>query len=401
MPERMIHLRLLPLFLLAAAMPFSVAAGGIAAALVIVTAGAMAWRERGRAAWPPRAVLVAFGALILAYFVATAAALPYPMNWHKFGEELWLKLLLIAVPVLAGEHARRLPRVLGVLLLAASLVAVYTFWQHGSGVDPVRDRSLVSPEGQIHVSGFFSHHLSWGGHLLAVILAAAAWLLAGRWRPRSGLLGLVLVLCGLSLTWTLARSAFLGVLAGLAVIVACVPGRRRVAGAVVLLVPVLVGLIVPDLRTRLVETLDPTVNETRVNLWESSLHGVAARPLTGWGPGNFEFMMEDHEVPGEYDVRGHAHNDLLMHGVNAGVPGLLAALALILTVAAALWRGWRRRVPAAWLALAALAVQAGITVAGIFQVYQTDDEVELAVYLVLGCGLAVAGQATAESPDTD
>jgi hypothetical protein len=45
----------------------------------------------------------------------------------------------------------------------------------------------------------------------------------------------------------------------------------------------------------------------------------------------------------------------------------------------------------------ALAVQAGITVAGFFQVFQTDDEVEMLLYFVLGCALALAQEREVET----
>ena len=72
-------------------------------------------------------------------------------------------------------------------------------------------------------------------------------------------------------------------------------------------------------------------------------------------------------------------------------------LALLVTTCLVFWTGWRRQVSGAWILLGAVAVQVGITVAGFFQVYQTDDEVEILLYFVLGCALAVAGQAQADA----
>ena len=46
----------------------------------------------------------------------------------------------------------------------------------------------------------------------------------------------------------------------------------------------------------------------------------------GWGQGNFDAMLEEHEVEGYYESRSHSHNDYLMNAVNAGIPGFLAAL---------------------------------------------------------------------------
>ena len=100
--------------------------------------------------------------------------------------------------------------------------------------------------------------------------------------------------------------------------------------------------------------------------------------------------MSAHEVEGFYDTRAHAHNDYLMHAVNGGLLGLGAALALLMVSVAVLWRGRRRCPPEdAWIPLAGVATQVAFAVAGLFQVYQTDDEPELALYFLLGCGLAL------------
>ena len=108
---------------------------------------------------------------------------------------------------------------------------------------------------------------------------------------------------------------------------------------------------------------------------------------------------------GYYDVRGHAHNDFVMHAVNAGVLGLLAALALLVVVTWLLWRGYRRTLtrdaPYGWVLLGGVAAQIAVSVAGLFQVYQTDDEVEMLLYFLLGCGLGLLPRARWTAAVTD
>ncbi len=127
---------------------------------------------------------------------------------------------------------------------------------------------------------------------------------------------------------------------------------------------------------------------TRPNLWRSSLAGIADRPLRGWGQGNFDKMMQQHEVPGFYESRAHSHNDYLMHAVNAGLPGLAAALWLLVAVLVYLHTGWRRAGSGSWVVAGAAGAQIAVAVAGFFQVFQTDDEPEMMLYFILGCGVA-------------
>jgi len=392
MTDRETILRLLPLYILAAALPVSLSVASTCTGLVLVAAIIVAVRERSRAAWPPRAVLLALTALVAVYLVSVLAAPPAPRHWHKFGEELWIKLMLVAIPVLVGGRVRHLPRLIGVTLVAGGVASLFGIWQHFSGIDPLRGgRSLMTEWGHNSAAAFFGHHLSWGGQLLILILMLAAWLLFTSWRRARLWLVLLLALHGLALAWSYARSPLLGVAVGFVVLVLLLRGRRRLLGAALLVVPALASLALPEMRLHLERLTWMHRHETRLNLWESSLDGIAARPLTGWGPGNFDVMMAGHEVSGYYEVRAHSHNDLLMHGVNAGLPGILAAVALLVAVCWVLFRAWRRGGSRAWLAAGALAVQAGITMAGMFQVYQTDDEVEMLLYVVLGLALAAAG----------
>jgi O-antigen ligase len=197
---------------------------------------------------------------------------------------------------------------------------------------------------------------------------------------------------GLALIWSLARSAQLGVFATAVFLMFTLPpGRWRRAGTAGLAAVVVVMLAIPVIRTRAVESFTDEKEVTRPNLWRSSVAGIADRPLLGWGPGNFAVMLEHHEVPGYYESRAHSHNDFLMHAVNGGILGLAAAVWLLVAIVRACWTGWRRGGPGSWLLLGGVAVQVGISVAGMFQVFQTDDECEIVLYLVLGCCLALTG----------
>lgn len=384
-------LRLVPLYLLACAAPVSLSVGTVAAGLCLLAAAGVLAVERDRSLLPPAPVLWGLAALIGTYALATAGAPEGQHRWDKLVEENWLKLLLVAVPVLAAGRPRHGARILLVLLVSSAVAAAFGCWQHFTGWDPLRGRSLVTEFGHVAVTGFVNHKLSFGGQLLVAVLAAATWTTAPRdpggrrtWPVGAGLLALL----GLALIWTYARGPWLGVAAGLVVLVLLLEGRRRLVGLALLAAPLAASLLQSDLRGHLGRAASLAANETRLNLWRSSLAGIADRPLLGWGPGNFGAMLARHEVTGFYDTRAHAHNDLLMHGVNAGVPGALASLLLYGGLAVALLRAWHRRATLRWVPLAGVVVLAGLAVAGLFQVFHTDDEVELVFCLVLGLGLA-------------
>jgi len=367
-----------PLLLLAVAAPLSMAAGSLLTGLVLATGLLVGvrsgrWRDPGPVAIT-LLLFVAIGAL------ATLAT-PFDSRWDKFVDEHWIKFLVLAVPAL-GLPAFWIRRVVLVFLTVSSLVAIYAIAQHFTGVDLWRG-GTTNAEGDRYLSGgFFGHHLTYGGHVLVAWCAGIAGAIAAARHRRYPALGaslVAIVLLSLALLWSQARSAQIGALA---------------AGGV--FVAIAAAALTPTLAARFTELADLENEVTRLNLWRSALAGIRDRPWLGWGPGNFSIMQGLHEVEGFYDSRAHTHQDYLMHAVNAGIPGLLAALALL--------GAWLTRLARTardfWVGTAALAAGVGLAAAGFFQVFQTDDEVEISLYLLVGCGLAIA-QANARSESTD
>jgi len=394
-------LRSLPLYAFALAAPVSVAGGNVAVGSILVGAlVVVAFARRGGdyrtrlGAALPRDVWIALVAYVLVHAAATALAAPGPARWNKFAEEMWLKLLLLGVPLLALGRARDVPRALLLMLASGVVAAGYGIFQHYTGLDLVRGTETHPYGDRFTALGFFGHHLSYGGQVMLLLIVAGALartrLVAG-WRAVVPAVAACTPL-GLGLLWSYARSAQLGAFVAAVVLAWTLPRRWRVGGLIVLVAATALTLTLPSVRMRITETFTDEKEVTRPNLWRSSLAGIGDRPILGWGPGNFDVMLAAHEIPGAYyESRAHAHNDYLMHAVNAGVLGLAAAIALLVVTTRAALRAWRRG--GGWVPLAAVAAQIGISAAGVFQVYQTDDEVEMVLYFLLGCALAVAGAA--------
>lgn len=83
-------------------------------------------------------------------------------------------------------------------------------------------------------------------------------------------------------------------------------------------------------------------NLMRVYVWSGSVNMIKARPLTGFGAGNFEYSYPLYRTPKEKEItpRGvkytKAHNEFLQVWVEMGIFGLLAFMGL-------LWAIFRRR----------------------------------------------------------
>lgn len=79
----------------------------------------------------------------------------------------------------------------------------------------------------------------------------------------------------------------------------------------------------------------------RFELWRAASAIIAARPLTGGGPGTFGYLLHQVADPDPYgpDVYyNNAHNGFLNIAAETGIPSLAAGLWLIAALAAAAWR---------------------------------------------------------------
>jgi O-antigen ligase len=383
----------LPLYAFALAAPLSVAIGSVAVGVLGGFALARQLHPRTRNLVLPSALLVAVAAFVGVHLLATALAAPFPTRWGKTFGEMFLKLLLLAVPLLAADRPRDIERSVRLMLGVGALVAAYGVYQHFTGRDLWRGGLTFNTGHGYFAVGFFGHHLSYGGHVMLLTVAGAAWLLNAMASPGRRRAAFVPLLCTLllaaALLWSHARSAQIGAAVGGVILAALLPGRARWAALGGLAVLAAAAALSPGVGARFLAVGDPATDSTRLMLWQSSVRAVAHRPWLGFGCGNFDDLMHVYGIPAQYDTISHAHNDFLMHAVNAGLLGLAAALGMLGVSVWFLLRARRRAGAATWVVLAALACQGAITAGGLFQVFQTDNEVEMILYFLVGCGIAL------------
>jgi len=368
--------------------PVSLGLGSVFSGVILICGVVVLAFSRDARATLPRPILWPLAAFIAWMAVATATAAPWQSKWPVFGNEVWLKLLILCVPALFYRHPRLIDRAIRVWLAAGALVAAYGIYQHFTGDLLFEDGSSGSQGNRFMAVGFFGHHLTYGGHVAILWILAAAWIFSGQAHGRTRAFAIcVFVLLSFGLLWSYARSAQLAAFVGVIFLGLFLPHRRKLVLGVMLVLISTAVLATPSLRLRFVEAMNLTTEETRLNLWKSSVAAIEERPLTGFGVGNFGEMLSVHEVEGFYDSRAHSHNDYLMHAVNAGLPAMFFALALIGGTLFVLIRD--RDQPRRWIILGAASATVTLAVGGLVQVFQTDDEVEMTLFFLIGCALAL------------
>lgn len=359
--------------------------------------------KRSRLAW---ACLVALGLASLATATALEPRVSFLGNYPDYRG-----LLGIAAAVAIGAGAAAIAVRRGE---ASWLYHVAVVGALGVSVVGVFERAWVSFDQLEHnfvrVSSTLGNSSNLGVYLvLALPLCAGVLLNTGdrrAWRAAAAVaVGLGLV----TLVWTSSRGAWLGLVAALLAGVVVLAAKRRgrqlllviaaLAAVVVLLGAVV--LLTPKAASRLSSLADASSrsSQVRLSMWRSSVRMVADRPLLGFGPNSFVAAFPPYRERGQedgaegYRVTESAHNLFADAGTSAGVPGVLALVAIIAASGVAVAR-WTRSQEDALGPAAVAGALAGSLVALQFH-YVTMDTGPLIASLV---GVLVAAETQTRAP---
>ena len=136
----------------------------------------------------------------------------------------------------------------------------------------------------------------------------------------------------------------------------------------------------------------------RMEIWTRSLAQFSARPLTGWGPGQFQVAFDEGGYQYRYLPEGiflaHAHNMLLEYLVALGVLGALPTLLVILVALWSLCTAGRFR-PLSASAAGLLAALLGFQVFGLSDALAEGGRGALVLWAALGLAGAVVTRSNA------
>ncbi len=337
------------------------------------------------ASWPVRRIqtgrwhlpTVADWPLLLLFVMLPVAiwAAPPPLRtayaWPRGFILVWNLALFAAVTAYAGQSRRHFGWALAGVIAATQLIALIAPLgiERRTKIAILGKILAVIPDFLVGVfagaEGGFSTN-QFAGVLLYLLPLLIALTLAGLWRGgrRDGRWWLIAA-CS---AWMLAvmalaqsRGGLLGLAAGLAVLVLL---QRRagwwVLGGLTLAAPIGVRWLPSWFMDALSDA--PTVRALgglqtltnfRPEVWRAARWGIADFPFTGMGLGTFRvigpLLYPMPSVPDNYDL-AHAHNFFLQTGLDVGLPGLAAVVAIHLLACWVLYRLWHTpgRVGPAW-----------------------------------------------------
>lgn len=134
--------------------------------------------------------------------------------------------------------------------------------------------------------------------------------------------------------------------------------------------------------------------DVRWELWRFSLERIIESPLTGGGFGRraFDLQFRDYHLQSGHAL-WHAHNMVINKGIQMGVPGIVAFLALWASMAHAAWRIRRDQPQLRPWAIACLAMMSGVFVKSMTDDFFIRDHA-LLFWLLCGALLGAAREPT-------
>lgn len=343
----------------------------IAAASILLTIALTCWAAlivRGRA----RVEAPRFYWALVAYAAATLLAAALSLDPRtSLVDSKQLAVFLVVPMVYSLARGERAGSVIDVIVTIGAISAAIGIIEYG-----VLHYDNLGQRPQ----GFLSHYMTYSGLLMLVITTAVARLLFAESRRTWS--ALVMPALVVALAVTLGRSAWIGTVAAVAVLLLMKNWR------LIVLLPVLVGVLfvispqtVSNRARSIFDVNDPT-NRDRIAMLDLGARIVKDHPLAGIGPNMvprvYQRYRPDYAVNA---VNPHLHNVPMQIAAERGLPALAIWFVFVGVLTAGLWR-LRTHPMARVTAGAGLAAVTGMLAAGVAE-YNFGDSEFLMLFLVI------------------
>jgi O-antigen ligase len=369
----------LSFLLLVLTFPWSIAAMGIATGLCLALT--LLARYAGRAPRrEPTPVDVPMLVWLLALCVVSVFAQDPAASWTRVHKGLFPALVGLAAWHAASRPVGR--RALACLLISASLAALF-----GLGLWVAKGASYAS-----RARGLVGHYMTFAGQLVLFTSLAAG--IAALVRDRAWRLGAAgaALLGTLALGATFTRSAWLGLVAALAVVLGATRPRWLIGLALAL--ALVLGFGPASVRDRALSAFDPhhPTNRERTYMWEAGLAMFRDHPATGVGLQDLKPLYDRYKPAEARERAGHLHSVPIHLLATTGVVGFGAFLFLFGSLVFAATRGLRAQLSRGGLAAGVrLGMTAGLVaflIAGLFEWNLGDEELLYPLYTLVGIAWA-------------
>jgi putative inorganic carbon (hco3(-)) transporter len=362
----------------------------IAAEQTCLTVALLAWGVKMllERKWEVKRTLLDWAFLILAAVMILSTAFSIkPMEGVTLGLKKLLLIPIVYLTVNQVQSEKRLKEVVWLLLGVTGLVSLYGIIIYLGGLEE-------------RASATFSIYMTTGGILMMVDLVAIALLLNLKRKREIFALSAIVLLVTACLAVTYTRSAWIGLLVGLLLMVIL---RHRKVLFLFLILAILIPFAHHGIKARAASIVDPKdpTNHERVLMWQAGWKMLKDRPVLGLGPIDMKEPYQKYKLPEAREIVGHLHNNFVQVAATMGVLGLLAFCYWIFAMLRCQVRAYRK-VPGnerfmKGVVLGVLAAYTGFLVTGLFEWNFGTSQVIMMVWLFLGLSLATERLVRAET----
>ncbi len=256
---------------------------------------------------------------------------------------------------------------------------------------------------QVAVKGLHIHHritgfqdiwMTYAGLLMLGIVVTCSILMFTFNKWRDSWLVVLLALMAAAVILSLTRNAWIGAMAGVAVIAFM---RKPISLVIVPALAVAVFLFAPTgVQDRIASVVDlqDDSNRERLLLWRAGAKIWADYPVFGVGQNSFPLVYPEYRDPSVLEPEiSHLHNNFLEIGVERGTIGLLTWISIWATALLVMVKAWLKRGDDTVVEMALAASIGSITAflaAGVFEYNFGDSEIQMLVYFILAIGMAAS-----------
>ncbi len=372
------------LYLVALAMPFSIAITQIAIGIGIVL-----WIVNSVVTGHKRPRRLGLESGFLVFVIAALISLPF--SYQPLQSFIYLKRFLLIPVIYLLACSLRDPRIYQRLILLFlisitlySVTGIYSYFQHPT----VRVRHI-------------QNSMTAGGITMIGALAALGVALYHKhplWRWSSATAAGINLIC---LILTSTRGSWLGFLAGLVIMI------FRTHRKWLLALPVLIAIIwvaQPEAFShRVTHMFDPTwqTNAKRLKWWHTGWEIFKDHPIVGIGDVSTQPIYRQYAAPEETEMIGHFHSNYIHIAVTMGIIGLVAFLFMLGQVFYRLGEHLKATNPASLLGwpVVALAVMTAFSINGVFEWNYGDQEILTLVWFSVGLAFVTLDNGLNPNPE--
>ena len=269
-----------------------------------------------------------------------------------FISRLWFVIPFYFIAVGIFKNQKNILSFFWLYIISLVIVVIYTTYQHYLfGFDEKIGHWIMSP--------FYNDHTAYGAALAIMLPASIGFIFLKSYsntRRFWALMSTVVLLVGFYLSY--CRAAWLSLTFGAVVLIVI---KLKIKIQWILLSLVVFASIFFLMRTQIIQQMERNKQDSskdlvkhlqsmsnissdasnleRLNRWNSALKMFNQKPITGWGPGTYQFVYGPFQsskdktiISTDFGVKGNAHSEYIGPLSEQCVPGLLFVLGILGTV---------------------------------------------------------------------